>query len=72
MVMQRGSGEAPLSLDGIQERSMLTQSSPLLCCICLLQTGFCYQKPQKDTSCRAAIKPNSAVVLGGAMPSIIQ
>ncbi|WIA17710.1 hypothetical protein OEZ85_009227 [Tetradesmus obliquus] len=31
-------------------------------------TGICYQRPQKDASCTNQLKPNSAVVLGPALP----
>jgi hypothetical protein len=37
-------------------------------CLFPLQTGFCYKQPQKDLDCRATNKPNSAVVLGSALP----
>lgn len=30
--------------------------------------GFCWQRPQKDADCKAAIMPNSASVLGPALP----
>lgn len=48
----------------------------MLCCLLLylhlhLQTGFCYLRPQKDFSCAATNKPNSAVVLGPALPRAI-
>jgi len=36
-----------------------------------VQTGFCYQRPQKDFNCRARVKSNSAVVLGAALPKAL-
>lgn len=38
------------------------------CTLLLTQTGICYQRPQKDASCTNQLKPNSAVVLGPALP----
>lgn len=35
------------------------------------QTGFCYQRPQKDVNCRARLNSNSAVVLGSALPRAV-
>lgn len=40
-------------------------------CLLLLQTSFCYLRPQKDLDCHASITPNSAVVLGPALPRAI-
>ncbi|WIA21667.1 hypothetical protein OEZ85_000838 [Tetradesmus obliquus] len=34
-------------------------------------TGFCYQRPQKDTSCSLPLSPNSAIALGPALPRAI-
>lgn len=33
-----------------------------------LQLGVCWQAPQKDSNCSATLAPNSAVVLGPALP----
>lgn len=35
------------------------------------ETGFCYLRPQKDFNCRSSIEPNSAVVLGTALPRAV-
>ena len=35
------------------------------------QLGICEQPPQKDSNCSATLEPNSAVVLGPALPSAV-
>ena len=37
----------------------------------LPQTGMCWQQPQKDADCSAALAPNSYVVLGDALPAAL-
>lgn len=35
----------------------------------LPQFGICYQRPQKDANCASPLVPNSAIVLGSAVPT---
>ncbi len=46
----------------------LHSECPHTCLALSTQLGICWQPPQKDANCSAPLAPNSAVVLGSALP----